>query len=108
MTHKRDDVSERVAADEPETPVNDAKSVGNDEGQYLGHGESELGRKRTGDPDRMAEPADPDSGAEFAEQQRPHFTTSMDQRELDSDLPEETQGLALKEDAAPGADSQGG
>lgn len=113
--HKRDDVAEReVSQSEPERPESDAQSVGNDQGKYMGHGESELGRKRTGDPDRMAEPdavtrsADPESGSEFVEQQRPHFATSMDQREIDSDLPEETQGMALKEDAAPGADAQGG
>jgi hypothetical protein len=84
--------------------------VGKDAGKHHG----ELGRERTGDPDRMGESeaasraADPESGGEFAEQQRPHFTTSVDQRELDSDLPEETQGMALKEDAAPGAAAQGG
>jgi len=107
--HKRDDVAEREEK-------GGGQSVGNDRGKYEGkhEGESELGQERTGDPDRMAEPdaathaADPESGSEFAEQQRPHFATSMDQRELDSELPEDTQGMAIKDDAAPGADAQGG
>lgn len=81
-----------------------------DEGKYIGHGEEELGRERTGDPDRMAEtsPPKPDRTAEFVEEQRPHFTTSMDQRDLDTERDPETEGMAIKEDAQPGADAQGG
>lgn len=75
-----------------EHSARDARSVGNDQGK----------------PDAKTRGANPESGSEFAEQQRPHFTTSVDQRELDSDLPEQTQGMALKDDAAPGADAQGG
>ena len=79
-------------------------------GKYMGRGEEELGRQRTGNPDLMGESAaaEPERTAEFVEQQRPHFTTSVDQRDLDTDRDPETEGMAVKEDAAPGADAQGG
>ena len=80
-------------------------------GKYMGRGEEELGRQRTGNPDLMAEttPPEPERTSEFVEQQRPHFTTSMDQRNYeDQERDAETEGMAFKEDAAPGADAQGG
>jgi hypothetical protein len=74
----------------------------------------ELGRKRTGDPDRMAEPdaetttPEAESGGDVTNLKRPYFPTSAEQREFGSGRPDELEGLAVKEDAAPGADSQGG
>lgn len=77
-------------------------------GKYMGHGDEELGRTRTGHPDAVVEP-ETNRTAQFVEEQRPHFTTSMDQRNFeDAEQDPETEGMALKEDAAPGADAQGG
>lgn len=93
-----------------------AKENHDKENQEKEHQEKEnleLGRPRTGDPDRMAEPDAPTSpaeiegGSEFAESQRPRFTTSMEQREFGSGRPEEAAGMAIKDDAAPTADAQG-
>jgi hypothetical protein len=69
--------------------------------------EQELGKERTGNPDQMAAPISADEAGSEVETRRPLHPTTADQREYGKNLPEDAEGMAIKEDAAPGADAQG-